>query len=121
MLGGPAMPRYLRHLTAVIAATATLALSGCGPGTELEWTGEGGDADAMTVDLAIRAPGSLKAVALSTTQVRLTWVDRSAHEKSFIVRMKPAGGTYKRVATLPANTTRYTHSGLKQNTTYSFQ
>jgi uncharacterized lipoprotein YddW (UPF0748 family) len=67
------------------------------------------------------APGGLAATAASQTQVNLTWVDNSSNETNFVVaRSATSGGPYADIATLAANTTSYSNTGLTANTTYYY-
>jgi hypothetical protein len=69
------------------------------------------------------APGSVSAVAVSPSQVSLTWVDNSSDETGFqIDRATDAGFTQNLVGvTVGANTTRYDATGLAAGTTYYFR
>ncbi|HEY2388070.1 MAG TPA: fibronectin type III domain-containing protein [Candidatus Binatia bacterium] len=68
------------------------------------------------------APSQLRAAPLSTTQIGLTWVDNSADETGFaIYRLLPSGSAYTNIATVGANVTTFTDSGLTPNTGYSYQ
>ncbi|MDB6026401.1 MAG: hypothetical protein JWM68_2624 [Verrucomicrobiales bacterium] len=78
-------------------------------------------ASATTLLAVPAAPSGLAATVLSPTSIKLTWVDNSANETSFIVaRSTTSGGPYTDVATLSANTIAYTNSGLAVATTYYF-
>jgi hypothetical protein len=66
-------------------------------------------------------PTNLSASALSTTEIKLTWSDNSDNEDGFKLERKEEGGTYTEIKTLPANTTSYTDTGLKPNTTYYYR
>ena len=57
---------------------------------------------------------------LTATSVVLTWDDNATNETSYQILRKAGSGTYATIATLPANTTTYTDSGLSPNTTYSY-
>lgn len=66
------------------------------------------------------APTSLSATALSRSEIRLFWTDRASDETNFVVE-RSTGGAFSVVATLGANTTGYTNTGLSANTAYSFR
>ncbi|MBA4149074.1 MAG: fibronectin type III domain-containing protein [Verrucomicrobia bacterium] len=67
------------------------------------------------------APSGLAAVAVSASQVNLSWTDNSNNEDNFIVaRSTTSGGPYTDIVTLPANTTTYGNGGLSANTTYYY-
>jgi DUF5010 C-terminal domain/Fibronectin type III domain len=67
------------------------------------------------------APSSLAATAISQTQINLTWHDNSGVELNYIVaRSTTSGGPYADIATLPANSTSYSNTGLAANTTYYY-
>lgn len=64
------------------------------------------------------APSSMSASALSSNSVKLTWADSSNNETGFYLYRYGSG--WVRIATLGANTTSYTDSGLNANTTYYY-
>ena len=67
------------------------------------------------------APSGLTATAASISQINLSWTDNSANESNFIVaRSSTSGGPYTDIATLAANTTSYSNTGLAENTTYYY-
>lgn len=68
------------------------------------------------------APTGLAASALSTSSVRLNWIDTSANETAFVIsrRMLP-GGAFAVGATVAANTTTYVDTGLAPATGYEYR
>jgi hypothetical protein len=63
----------------------------------------------------------LTATAQTTTQIKLTWTDNSTTESGMVVaRSTTSGGPYTDIASLAANTTVYTNTGLSTNTTYYY-
>ena len=66
------------------------------------------------------APTSLAATVVSDTQLSLLWVDNSSNETSFNVE-RQNGASWTVIATLPANTTSYTDSGLTAATSYTYR
>jgi subtilisin family serine protease len=69
------------------------------------------------------APSNLAAVAVSASQIDLTWQDNSGDEQGFRVeRCQGAGcSDFVQVAELAANTTGYSDTGLQADTTYSYR
>ena len=68
------------------------------------------------------APSNLTAVAGGGLQINLAWLDNATNEDSFkIERRIGSSGAYARVATLGANATSYTNSGLKPLTMYWYR
>ena len=69
------------------------------------------------------APSNLSGQALSKSQIKLTWTDNSANETSFVIeRCRGAGCTaFATVATVGADVTTYTNTGLKAGTTYVYR
>src|SRR5258708_1958680 len=63
------------------------------------------------------APSGLSAVALSISSIRVSWVDNSNNETSFLV-YRWSGSTWVQIATVGANVTTYTDTGLQPSTTY---
>lgn len=67
------------------------------------------------------APSSLTAAASSSSQINLSWTDNSANEANFIIaRSTTSGGPYSDIASLGANSTTYSNTGLSANTTYYY-
>ncbi len=59
------------------------------------------------------APSSLTAAVDGDSRITLSWTDNSTDETSFKIERKTgAGGTWQLVATVPADTTSYSDSGL---------
>ena len=67
------------------------------------------------------APSGLVATPVNSNQVDLTWTDNSANEVSFrILRKLTSSSEFTTVATVPANTTTYSVTGLNASTSYTF-
>ncbi len=64
------------------------------------------------------APENFKAEAVSTSEIKLSWDDRSAYENLFKITRK-SDNTFVFID-VPANTTTYLDQGLKGNTTYAY-
>lgn len=68
------------------------------------------------------APTGLSAVAISSSQIDLSWTDNSEKEAGFKIERKTGiGGTYSEIATIGANETTYSDTGLTAGTTYYYQ
>lgn len=76
--------------------------------------------EADAVITAPTAPGSFTATAVSSTGIVLTWTD-SANENVYEVWFRPVGGSYVKIATLPANTLSFEHTGLTPETEYEYE
>ena len=74
-----------------------------------------------TVTVVPLPPTDLQGAALSTTQVELSWTDKSTNETGFKIQRKTGTETFKDVATLNADVTNYTDNGLIPNTTYIYR
>ncbi len=67
------------------------------------------------------APSGLSATAASSSAINLAWTDNSANETGFVIsRSTVSGGPYTDIATVSANTTSFTDSGLGSSTTYFY-
>jgi uncharacterized delta-60 repeat protein len=67
-------------------------------------------------------PLSASATVLSETSVKCTWTDASDNETGFVMEYAVGtSSTYSVIATLPAGTTQYTHTGLSANTQYKYR
>jgi titin len=67
------------------------------------------------------APTNLKVSATAGNVATLTWTDHASNETGFKIERKTGSGNYAEVATVNANTTSYTNSGLSANTTYHYR
>ena len=71
--------------------------------------------------LALSAPDQLVATAISGTQIKLVWHDRSTSETGFaIYRSSDGGATFSRIADVAANVTTFTDSGLQPGVSYTY-
>jgi len=66
------------------------------------------------------APASLGAKA-SSGRIDLTWKDQSPSETGFVVERSTDGRAFAAVATLAANTTCWSNTGLKRSQTYYYR
>jgi hypothetical protein len=76
---------------------------------------------ANATTLGPAAPTNLKAVAVSTSQVNLTWTDNSTDENGFTVQRSTNGSTYATVGTTSANVTSFGDTGLSRSTKYYYR
>ncbi|ELR71172.1 Fibronectin, type III domain protein [Fulvivirga imtechensis AK7] len=70
---------------------------------------------------SVAAPSGLSASAASSSQINLSWNDNSNNETGFTIQRASGGGSYSTIATVGANTTSYSNTGLSANTTYSYR
>jgi len=67
-------------------------------------------------------PSGLSASAASFTQIDLSWTDNSPNESGFKIERKTgSGGSYSQIATVSANTTSYSSTGLSEATIYYYR
>jgi hypothetical protein len=67
-------------------------------------------------------PSNPAAVAVSSSQINLSWTDNSTNETGFKIERKTgAGGSYSQIATVGANVTTYANTGLTAGTTYYYR
>lgn len=78
-------------------------------------------AQAATQDGPPAAPSGLSAAAVSSAQINLTWTDNANSETGFKVERSSNGGKWVQIATVNANTTSYSNTGLSRNTSYSYR
>ncbi|MCH6256115.1 fibronectin type III domain-containing protein [Puniceicoccaceae bacterium K14] len=68
------------------------------------------------------APSSLAANSISSSQIDLSWTDNSSDETGFeIDRKTGSGGTYSQIASLGANVSSYSDTGLSSSTNYFYR
>ena len=58
---------------------------------------------------------------MGTTSITLAWKDNASNETGFYVERRQGAGAWTRVATLSANVTQYTNTGLARRTAYSYR
>ncbi|MFN3648483.1 MAG: fibronectin type III domain-containing protein [Armatimonadota bacterium] len=121
------------RVATVPANTTTFADTMLQPGTlyfyRVRAVNEGGEsaysnvAQASTAPLPPppAAPAGLDCEVPSTSQVRLTWQDRSNNEERFVIQRRTGTGAFQQVGQVAANTTSFTDSGLEPNTRYFYR
>lgn len=67
------------------------------------------------------APGGVAASALSSTQVRVTWVDAATNEAGYRVERAIGSGAFAEVAALGAGATSHTDGTVAPSTTYVYR
>jgi len=68
------------------------------------------------------APSNLVATAVSSSQIDLTWDDNSDNEDEFKIHRSPNGSSsWTQIATVGANVTSYSNTGLAASTTYYYR
>jgi hypothetical protein len=101
---------------------------GLAPGTyvyRVRATNGAGDSDPTApATAAIPTPPATPTDARATatgTSVTMTWTDNATNEDSYeILRRVGSAGAYTLIATLPANTTTFTETGLTPGTLYNY-
>ena len=65
-------------------------------------------------------PSELSAVAVNSTQIRLTWKDNSSDEQSFVIYRRTADQDWGWLATIASGRTTFLDADLDPSTTYSY-
>ncbi len=71
--------------------------------------------------LGFNKPSNLQAMAISDTQIFMTWDDKVSGEDGFKIEVSIDGGDYTYLATVTANTASYFHKNLSGSTFYSYR
>ncbi len=66
-------------------------------------------------------PTDLVAMAISVSQIDLTWEDNSNNETGFKLERQSGSDSYSLLVTLGANETSYSDKAAEENTTYSYR
>jgi len=70
----------------------------------------------------LKSPNALTAIAVSSSQISLTWTDNSAAETGFKIERSPVDDLhFTQVATVGANVGAFTDSGLAEGTKYYYR
>ena len=69
----------------------------------------------------VTPPPTLQASALDNNRIRLTWQDKASNEAGCVVERASASENYQQIATLNANQTSYTDTGLRAGTLYLYR
>jgi 3-mercaptopyruvate sulfurtransferase SseA len=72
------------------------------------------------VALFVVPPSDLSATTASSSHIDLSWTDNSSNETRFKIERK-TGGTYEEIATVGADVTSYSSTGLTASTTYYYR
>ena len=68
------------------------------------------------------APSNLSATAISKTEIDISWTDNATDETGFkIERSDRNNANFVQIATVGANVTSFSDTGLKKNTTYYYR
>lgn len=67
------------------------------------------------------APTGLAANAVSTGQIDLSWTDNASDETGFKIERKQGTGAFAEIATVSANVTTYSNTGLNAGTMYTYR
>lgn len=67
------------------------------------------------------APSNLTATPVSDSQVELCWVDSDDNETGFTIERRTDTSTWVPIASIGANQTIYTDSGLSEGTAYYYR
>jgi len=68
------------------------------------------------------APSNLSATAISPSQINLSWTDNSTNEDGFKIEgASSSGGPWSQIATVGANVTTYSNTGLNASTAYYYR
>lgn len=84
-------------------------------------SGGGGGSGGSGGSASLTAPAKLRAVAVSGSEVQLSWKDRSASETGFRIEVKSRGGRFREVLTVPAGSSSAVVTGLTRGKLYVFR
>ena len=66
-------------------------------------------------------PKNLSGSVISSTQINLSWTDKSNNETGFKIERKTGTGSYVIVGTIDSNLSTFTNTELVPNTTYTYR
>ncbi|MCB4790861.1 MAG: fibronectin type III domain-containing protein [Elusimicrobia bacterium] len=68
-----------------------------------------------------KAPSNLSGIAVSISQVNLTWSDNSDNEFGFKIKRASNGSPFSTIATIDKNVTSFSDTSVSPNTTYNYR
>jgi len=77
--------------------------------------------DTPQLSLLPTAPANLSAVPVSTSEIKLNWIDQSSNENGFILQRKLDNTDFVQIAVIPKDTTEYIDTGLQEKTIYTYR
>lgn len=104
--------------------TYTYRVMAKGDGMRTLDSGYSNEATATTRSKAsglLKAPSGLAALAVSGTQISLTWTDNATNESGYSIERATGNGSFEIVTTLPVNASTYIDQGLQDNTKYTYR
>jgi hypothetical protein len=75
----------------------------------------------VTTPVGPAAPSALVATAASTSQINLRWTDNASNETGFKITRSLNGTSFTQIATVGANATTYSDTGLARNKRYYYR
>ncbi|MGE5353174.1 MAG: hypothetical protein ACM3P0_13910 [Acidobacteriota bacterium] len=107
----------IKHFFTATVLILSLAISGCSEVTPPEFNNP---QDPLLASYPVPVPSGLRAYINSSTEVALYW-NSWAFEKGISLEKSVNGGTFQKIADLPAKTTMYIDSGLDNTKSYSYR
>ncbi|SNT20679.1 fibronectin type 3 domain-containing protein [Anaerovirgula multivorans] len=118
------------QITVLGLNNTTYADGGVSPNTTYTYRvrayNNGGDSDysnesSGTTISAPAAPTNLVINSSTADRISISWKDNASNEKSFKIERKIDNGNWSELATVGANVTSYTNTGLSSNRSYSYR
>jgi titin len=75
----------------------------------------------IIIVLTPAAPTNLTASAVSNSEIKIDWTDKSNNETGFKIERAKGGGIFTEITSLGANVTTYSDTGLSANTEYTYR
>jgi beta-lactamase superfamily II metal-dependent hydrolase len=72
-------------------------------------------------ELPPAAPSGLSATAASSSRIDLRWTDNATDEAGFRIERRSAGGSFAQIASVGANVTSFSDTGLPASTTFEYR
>ncbi|HEX2962433.1 MAG TPA: hypothetical protein VHO43_11615 [Ignavibacteriales bacterium] len=107
-----------KHFFTAAVLILTFAVSGCTEITPPEFNNA---SDPLLASYPVPVPSALMASLRSSTEVVLEWGSKWTYEKGCIVERSINGGSFEKIADLPAFSTEYVDSGLDTTKNYSYR
>jgi len=113
---------HVKCLLIGLAAVSLLSFTAGANAAKPSWAGSGGGGGGgNNAGGSLTAPSSFSAIAVSTSQINLSWTDPNDGESGFEIQRSSDTSGFSTITTTDKNATSYSNTGLNSGTTYYYR